>query len=151
METAKQLQQQEEEQELALATDPVMEWTIHKEESPITANDEVTDEPENVEEDAIDTVNENEKSSYFPIEFYYRGESHVASVQKIEGILPEYLVTNIQPVVEHLPYPFVVAVHFSKEKFDFPINETFYPREFGIAVIKAITKACREKSMPVYE
>jgi hypothetical protein len=54
------------------------------------------------------------------------------------------------PVVKYLPAAFVITVP-SKETFDFPVNETYYPQPFGSAVIESIKKECLARSVPLFE
>jgi hypothetical protein len=85
-------------------------------------------------------VKEKTASSWFPIHFVYLGKDYTADVQKVESVLAEYHISGITPAIDHIPDPFVIAEHFSKEKFDFPVNEMYYPASFGHNVLKAISR-----------
>jgi len=130
-------------QETGFENDRLTDMVLHKDDTPVIKNGEIINEPEDVEEKAIpgdqQPVDAAGKDCWFPIHFTYEGRDYTADVQKAETMNAEYHVSAVTPVIEHLPEPFVVAEHFSKEKFDFPVNETYYPAAFGLAVLRAIT------------
>ena len=127
--------------ETGFENDRLTDIVLHKDDTPVIQNGEIINEPEDVEEKAIPVEENNPMSNicWFPIHFTYEGKEYTADVQKAETTHAEYHVSAVTPDVDHLPDPFVVAEHFSKEKFDFPVNETYYPAAFGLAVLKAIT------------
>lgn len=127
------------------------DMVLHRDDEPVIENGEIINEPEDVEENTIPgeqmlTRGGENNPCLFPIHFEYEGENYTADVYKAETLHAEYYVSAVTPVVDHLPEPFVVAEHFSKEKFDFPVNETYYPSSFGLAVLKAITRSYGDKT-----
>ena len=129
--------------------DRLTELVLHKEDTPVIQNGEIINEPEDVEEKAIEAIPVNDgsnRSCWFPIHFNFDGKDYTADVKKAETLLAEYHVSAVHPAIAHLPDPFIVAEHFSKEKFDFPVNETYYPAAFGLAVLKAITHNYSDKT-----
>lgn len=81
----------------------------------------------------------------FPIHFGFRGVDYTADVQKHGEALAEYHVTGVHPSIDHLPDPYIVAEHISKEKYDFPVNEDYYPESLGAIIVSAITYALDTK------
>ncbi len=92
-----------------------------------------------------ETIIPDDGACWFPIHFSYQGIDYTADVLRTQTPLAEYHVTGVTPVMEYLPDPFVIAEHFSKEKFDFPVNETYYPLAFGNTVIRAISQETGNK------
>ena len=116
--------------------DKVADMVLHKDDEPVL-NDEAGAEAENpVQEWTGEGVNKGD--CWFPIHFSYAGKNYTADVQKKPGVSAEYHVTAITPSIDQLPDPYVIAEHFTKEKYDFPVNETYYPFAFGETVLMAI-------------
>jgi hypothetical protein len=90
-------------------------------------------------------LNGDSSSCWFPIHFAYNGIDHTADVQKRMHRCEEYHVSGVTPAIDHLPQPFIVAEHFSNEKYDFPVNEDYYPLAFGDAVVAAIREGSCQK------
>ena len=97
--------------------DQLTDLVLHKDDEPIIPND---------------------GACWFPIHFSYEGIDYTADVLRTQTPLAEYHVSGVTPAMEYLPDPFVIAEHFSKEKFDFPVNETYYPLAFGNTLLRAI-------------
>jgi hypothetical protein len=121
--------------EPAFTNDKVADLILHKDDEPVLQND-APEEKQAIEEWTGDGVNDGK--CWFPIHFSYEGRNYTADVQKITGETAEYMVSGVTPSVDHLPDPYVIAEHISKEKYDFPVNETYYPLAFGNTVLKAI-------------
>jgi hypothetical protein len=127
------------------ANDQFTDLLLHKEDEPVVKNDEITNKPDDVEEKVLDNEQlpfngQDKKNCWFPIHFTYEGKDYTADVEKTQPPLEEYHVTAVMPAIDHLPEPYIIAVHFSKEKFDFPVNETYYPLALGTVIVKAITE-----------
>lgn len=135
-------QQEEQDQELDFPNDSLTDWVLHKEDQPVIRNGEIINEPEDVAEKSL-----GDKDCWFPIHFNYSGIDHTADVLKREGEITEYHVTAVLPVIDHLPDPYIVASTFSKDAFDFPVNETFYPRELGLIIKQAIGNGCNHSDI----
>lgn len=135
-------------EETDFVNDQFTDIVLHKDDEPVVQNGEIINEPDDVEErsvavqDAAMFPQKNSDSSsscWFPIHFTYKGVDHTADVQRVKAPLSEeYHVSGIIPSIDHLPDPFIVAEHFSKEKFDFPVNEEYYPVAFGDRIVSAI-------------
>ncbi len=94
--------------------------------------------------DEIKTAAPGNEPCLFPIHFSYEDKNYFADVQKKKSDLTEYHVTSVSPAIAHLPDPFIIAIHFSKVKFDFPVNETYYPLNFGLTLLRSIRDGCNE-------
>jgi CRISPR/Cas system-associated exonuclease Cas4 (RecB family) len=129
------------EQDPEFTNDKLTDLVLHKDDEPIVENGEIINEPEDVEEQSADAA---KKPCWFPIHFSYKDIHYTADVEKRLTPFAEYRVTAINPSISHLPDPYVVAEHFTKEKFDYPVNEEFYPHELGEIIIKAIGEGCLE-------
>ncbi len=88
-----------------------------------------------------------EKDCWFPIHFSYAKVDYTADVLKKEGDMTEFHVTAVSPVIEHLPDPYILASTFSRDAFDFPVNEAFYPRDLGLTILKAIGDGCNQANI----
>lgn len=128
--------------EPAFSNDPVADMVLHKDDDALLYGEAPGKEtdvlPPNLptEEWTGDGVNNGD--CWFPIHFTYAGTNYTADVQQRTGVTKEFHVYGMTPAIDHLPEPYVVAEHISKEKYDFPINETHYPMAFGRAVVAAI-------------
>jgi hypothetical protein len=122
--------------EPAFSNDKITDMVIHKDDDLLFDEPGGTVEKPDMEEWTGDGVNRG--NCWFPIHFVYNGENHTADVQKKLGTVAEYHVSGVDPSIDHLPDPYVVAEHFTKEKYDFPVNETYYPLEFGNTIVQAI-------------
>lgn len=122
----------------AFSNDKLTDLVIHKDDDALYSEEEKeSGEGEKpVEEWTGDGVNDG--NCWIPIHFTYNGKDYTADVQHKLNIYKEYHVSGITPAVDRLPDPFVIAEHFTREKFDFPVNEEYYPKAFGDAVLKAI-------------
>lgn len=118
--------------------DQLTDLILHKEDTPVIQNGEIINEPEDVQESAVETEVDENECHFFPIHFNFGGIDYTADVQKAKNLFEEYHITGVQPAIDHLPEPYIIARHFADEKFDFPVNETYYPQLLGYAVIKAI-------------
>jgi hypothetical protein len=126
--------------------DQLTDMVLHKDDEPVVRNGEIINEPEDVEEQAVVAddadvfpLDGDSSSCWFPIHFSYNGVDHTADVQKKKAPLAEeYHVSDVTPAIDHLPEPFIVAEHFSNGKYDFPVNEDYYPLVFGDKVVAAI-------------
>jgi len=116
--------------------DPVTDWVLHNSDQPVVKEGEIINEPDDVEEKAISS------DCWFPIHFHFNGIDHTADVLKKETTVTEYHVTAVLPVIDHLPDPFIVASTLSKQAFDFPVNETYYPHALGSIIVEAIGNGC---------
>ena len=98
------------------------------------------------------TVKNNfmQETTIFPIRFVYNGLAYTAEVYQKETTVMEYHVVGVQPAIDYLPDPFVVASNLRRDLFDFPVNETFYPASLGKIMVGAIEKACIEMGIPVF-
>jgi hypothetical protein len=125
--------------------DQLTEMVLHKDDEPVIQNGEIINEPDDVEEKAVteDTgifsQDGDSSACWFPVHFSYNGVDYTADVKKEKApVAEEYHVSGITPAIDHLPDPFIVAEHFSTKKYDFPVNETYYPLAFGDTVVMAI-------------
>jgi hypothetical protein len=133
--------------------DQLTDVVLHKDDEPVIRNGEIINEPEDVEEKAAiaeDTdvfpLNGDNSSCWFPIHFLYEGINHTADVQKKDApVAREYHVSGVMPAIDHLPQPFIVAEHFSNEKYDFPVNEEYYPLGLGDMIVAAIREGTNQK------
>lgn len=132
--------------------DQLTDIMLHKDDEPVIQNGEVINEPEDVEEKAavaddadVFPLNGDSSSCWFPIHFSYNGVDYTADVQKKKAELgDEYHVSGVTPAIDHLPEPFIIAEHFSSEKYDFPVNEEYYPLPLGDALVAAIQDGCNQ-------
>lgn len=119
--------------------DTFEDMVLHKDDEPV-----VRDEANEPGPDAFKPMEEwtghgvNDGNCWFPVHFNYGGQHYTADVQKKMTPFAEYNVSGITPAVDHLPDPFVVAQHFKDAKYDFPVNEDYYPESFGATIVKAI-------------
>ena len=126
--------------------DQLTDVVLHKDDEPVIQNGEIINEPDDVEEKAVSVedadvfpLDGDSSACWFPIHFSYNGIDHTADVQKKKTqFAEEYHVSGVTPTIDHLPDPFIIAEHFSDEKFDFPVNEEYYPLVFGDTVVSAI-------------
>lgn len=136
-------------QEPAFTNDQVADMVLHKDDDTMLQNETHADEPQDrpaylpTEEWTGDGFNNGD--CWFPIHFTYDGINYTADVQQKIGTVKEFYVCGMTPSIIHLPDPYVVAEHFSKEKYDFPVNEMFYPASFGHAVIAAIEEGSNQE------
>ena len=139
------------EPELNFPNDQLPEWVLHKDDTSILKNGEIIHETGDVGEKTIITPQSPTNAApkmepcFFPIHFNYGNTDYTADVKKADTIVAEYHVTGVSPDVDHLPDPFIVTLHFSGGKYDFPVNEKYYPQVFGLAVVKAIHKGYIQK------
>ena len=90
-------------------------------------------------------TNDSVNDCWFPIHFSYAGTDYTADVLKKQGDITEYQVTAVSPIIENLPDPFILASTFSKNAYDFPVNETYYPPQLGLSIKQAIGNGCDHK------
>jgi len=136
--------------EINFTNDQLAEWVLHKDDPPALHEEETAAKPGDAGEETIDDLCVKENGIRFPIHFVYKGSGYSADVRKTWTTTPEYDITAVIPSIPYLPECFVVTVP-TKEKFDFPVNETYYPQAFGLAVIDAVKKECRARSIDVFE
>lgn len=122
--------------------DKITDVILHKDDEP-TYGDDKDGSEKPVEEWTGDGVNDG--NCWFPIHFDYEGKHYTADVQQKQNIYKEYHVSGVTPVIDHLPIPFVIAEHFTKEKYDYPVNEEYYPVSLGEALLKAIEEGSEMK------
>jgi hypothetical protein len=86
----------------------------------------------------------------FPIKFAFNNRIYQAQVYPRDTTVMEYLVTDVQPEIPYLPFPYVIAANLRRDLFDFPVNEEYYPVSLGKSVLAAIETACVVKGVPVF-
>jgi hypothetical protein len=125
--------------------DQLTDLVLHKDDASIMENEEAVNRPEDMDENTLsdenaDVFNQKGDSSacWFPIHFSYQGIDYSGDVKRMQATVTEYHVIDITPAIDHLPEPFVIAEDNDTEKFDFPVNEIYYPQTLGTAIVKAI-------------
>lgn len=114
--------------------DKVADVVLHKDDDPEVPAPAAENEP--VEEWTGDGVNDG--NCWFPIHFSHAGVNYTADVQTRIGDVKEYHVSGVTPAIDYLPDPYVIAEHISREKYDYPVNEAYYPEVLGQAMVRAI-------------
>lgn len=128
------------------ANDPLADMVLHKDDehlAPLSGEAEHLPDGQPVEEWTGDGVNNGD--CWFPIHFSYQDTNYTADVQQKTGMVKEYHVSGVSPAIDHLPDPYVVAEHISRTKYDFPVNESWYPIELGNTIVLAIEDGSNQR------
>lgn len=136
--------------EINFTNDQLAEWVLHKDDPRELNDDEIANDQDIAVEGAVDVGQIINNGIRFPIHFVYNGSGYSADVRKAWTTTPEYDITAVTPSIPYLPECFVVTTP-AREKFDFPVNETYYPEAFGLAVIDAVKNECRARRIAVFE